>query len=184
MVYNKAAMGQIGEFEVLSRLLLHEWNACNANVSQLNFKGVDIFCQNPETGQIVGIQVKTSTYKSFPLGITIGEFVDGSWRSKICGPYVFVHLAGSENNPIFRFFILSQHEMLEMIETTHNWYVKEWHREKPLSPHGVMCINLPWLEVNPKIIPSKTDKDGNLKYPSCEIPLTETAENKWHKIWE
>ncbi len=173
---SKQSLGSCGEFEVLSRLSLQGFEACISNMTKNNFKGVDIFCQNPETGEVVGIQVKTSTKKIFPVGLTIGDIRRGDWQTKIKGPWVFVHVSGTAINPDFRFFILSHHEMIDMIGVTHDWYINKWERKKELSDNGVVCVSMDWLL-------KKDEKAKPNVHPECIIPLTESAENQWQKLW-
>ncbi len=173
----KQSLGSCGEFEVLSRLSLQGLEACISNMTKNNFKMIDIFCQNPQTSQVVGIQVKTSTKTIFPVGLTIGDIRRGNWQSKIKGPWIFVHVSGTVVNPIFRFFILSCSEMIQMIDVTHDWYINQWNRSKELSDNGVVCISMKWLE--------KQDEKAKFNvHPECIIPLKESAENQWQKLWE
>ena len=174
---SKQDLGKCGEFEVLSRLTLQGIDACIPNMTKNNFKFVDIFCQNPLNGKPVGVQVKTTTKTSFPAGLTIGDIKRGNWHSKITGPWVFVHVTGTVIEPSFRFFILSRAEMIKMVEVTHDWYINRWNRNKPLSDNGVVCIQLTWLE-------KKDEKEKANVHPACVIPLAESSENKWEKLWE
>lgn len=174
---SKQSLGSCGEYEVLSRLSLQGLDACISNMTRNNFKLIDIFCHDPQSGKLVGIQVKTSTKNAFPVGLTIGDIRRGDWQSKITGAWVFVHVTGTITNPGFRFFILSRSELIRMIEVTHDWYINQWYRENPLSDNGVVCISLKWLE---KI----DEKEKTNVHPECIIPLQESAENKWDKLWE
>lgn len=173
----KQALGGCGEYEVLSRLTLHGWHACISNMTQTNFQAIDIFCHHPQLNKIVGIQVKTTTKNSFPVGLTMGDIRKGNWRSKITGPWVFVQISGTIDKPNFRFFVLSQSEMIKMVEVTHDWYINQWTRNTPLSDNGVVCISLKWLEKKDEIAKANV-------HPQCIIPLTKSSEDLWEKLWE
>ncbi len=174
---SKQSLGASGEYEVISRLILQGWDACISNLTKNNFKLIDVFCHNPELSKLVGIQVKTTTKNIFPIGMTIGDIRSGNWHSKILGPWIFVQVKGTITKPDFRFFILSRSEMIKMVEVTHDWYINQWNRTKPLSDRGVVCIYLKWLE--------KIDEKAKFSvHPQCIIPLKESAENQWSKLWD
>lgn len=76
---DKARLGAIGENNVVSILMQHDWEAFNANCSIKNFKSIDIICLNSEPC------TKGSTYefnniktKEFPFFTEGSEYTDDS----------------------------------------------------------------------------------------------------------
>ena len=78
----KARLGAVGEYMVVSMLMQHGWDAFNAKCTIKNYKSIDIVCLNSEIKETPDypwktasalIQVKTSVQKNIPTGFTIED---------------------------------------------------------------------------------------------------------------
>jgi hypothetical protein len=168
----KARIGTIGENNVVSKLMQHDWDAFNANCTIKNYKSIDIVCLNSEkcvAGQpwmpsVALIQVKTSIQKNIPAGFTIGQCLDRQYlEQNVKGAYVFVYAQKtSEHEYSFKYYIISRGDFIELIYQAHKYYVYGYTRvagEKPLndknringvdlnSPAG---LKIAWLDGQPE----------------------------------
>lgn len=182
---NKAA---IGESLVLAHLLLLGYDAAITNFTVKNSKSFDIFCRE-DKGNIVPIQVKTSSCQSFHIGMTHASFLDKNGKvdmingrkaveEKVICPWVFVDISGTPKDPKFRFFILSRKQIIDIICSSEEWYLTGFpNRKKILSLKGTVNIPLPWLE-------GKGVK-ANKNHIAWINPLqNEATENEWNNIWK
>ena len=153
---SKNNLGAIGDYQVLSRLLLLGYQAANINMAVNNMKNVDLFCQD-STGRYTAIQVKTTRAKDFNVGITHDKFYDSNGNidlaaglkyleTKITCPWVMVNVDGPELNPSYRFFILSRQQVIKMIYESEKWYLTDYFkRSKKLSGNGGIYLSQWWL---------------------------------------
>jgi hypothetical protein len=195
----KARIGAIGENNVVSKLMQHDWDAFNANCTIKNFKSIDIVCLNsgkcvesrPWMPSVALIQVKTSVQKNIPAGFTIGQCLDRQYlEQNVKGAYVFVAATKTnEHDYTFRYFIISRQDFIELIYQAHQFYVYGYTRvagAKPLqdenrengvdlkSPAGLFVR---WLE-------GKSDEatDNHIAFKN---PLNGVScEDKWDNIWK
>lgn len=135
---NKHLIGLTGEYFVAGMMSLKGWVA---SLTLKNYPSVDIFGLNPETEKTVNIQVKTTKgFSSFNIGLRHDQ--RDLIKEKIPCPYVFVHISKSDT---VRYFILSQTELINLIEKTDDEYFNK-QRKKKLKPNYPISISLSSLE--------------------------------------
>ena len=110
----KARLGAVGEYMVVSMLMQHGWDAFNANCTIKNYKSIDIVCLNSEIKETPDypwkpvsalIQVKTSVQKNIPTGFTIEDSLKrGLLEERVMGPYVFVYVDMIKNGSLSTLF--------------------------------------------------------------------------------
>lgn len=134
------ALGAVGEHQALSRLLLFGYQAAITNLSIENAANTDILCRNAD-GRFAAIQVKTTRKDSFLIGISHSKFYDQDGNvdmakgrkfleTKIVGPWVMVHVGGSEECPTFKFFVLSRTQIIDLIYSNEEWYLTGYNLSK------------------------------------------------------
>ncbi len=182
----KINLGAVGEHQVISRLLLMGYHAAILNMAVNNFKNVDIFCEN-DNNQHAAIQVKTTRSNSFNLGITHKEFFDVNGNvdlakglkyleKKIVGPWVFVQLIGTDEDPQFKFFILSREQMIKMTYDSEKWYLTAFEREHQLKETGGIFLSVSWLHGE--------GMAANTKRPGWLNPFSGIDfEEEWPNLW-
>jgi hypothetical protein len=183
---NKRNLGAVGEFQVLSRLLLLGYQAAITNMTVYNMENIDIFCRNSKNC-FAAIQVKTTKTNSINVGITHSKFLDNNGNtdlaaglsyleSKIVGPWVMVQVRGSEDNPIFKFFIMSRKQVINMICDSERWYLSDFNRKKPLNGSGGIYLSIPWLYGN--------GVQANSNHKEWMNPFAGNSfENQWQNLW-
>lgn len=180
------ALGAVGEHQTLSRLLLLGYQAAITNLSVENAANTDILCRD-DKGRFAAIQVKTTAKDSFFTGIHHREFYDASGNidmakgrkfleSKIVGPWVMVQKSGPDNLPSFKFFVLSRSQMIELIYSNEEWYLKGFNRTRLPQSSGSINIYAVWLLG--KGIPA------NSNHIEWVNPLAnDIFEDAWHHLW-
>ena len=180
------ALGAVGEHQALSRLLLFGYQAPPPNLSIENAANTDILCRNAD-GRFAAIQVKTTRKDSFLIGISHSKFYDQDGNvdmakgrkfleTKIVGPWVMVHVGGSEECPTFEFFVLSRAQIIELIYSNEEWYLNGHKRTKPLKGSGMIAISTSWLE-------GKGIRANN-RHIEWVNPLAATKFNEaWDNLW-
>lgn len=180
--------GAIGEYIVLSRLLLLGYDAAIANFTVNNVNGYDIFCRNNDTGMIKTIQVKTTTEGVFHVGMSHAPFFNSEDKvdmmqgrrfveRKIDSSWIFVDVLGTDLHPDFRFFILSRKQIIDLILASEEWYLTGYQRNRPLSKNGNILIPCSWLEGKGVTASSKHVEFVN---PLASAQL----EDEWNNIWK
>lgn len=179
----KARLGATGENQVVSMLMQHGWDAFNANANIKNYKSVDIVCIKPNLDipskpQFALVQVKTSVQKNIPIGFTIKQCREKDYLEKhVMGPYVFVSVEKSSVTWSFRYFIISRQQFIELARAAHEWYVKGYTREKPVSEDSPAAMNVTWLEGK-----DEEEKKNRIAFHN---PLNGiSCENAWENIWK
>lgn len=130
---SKLMTGLAGEYLVAARMNLRGWVA---SLTLKNYPGIDIFGMNPETGQSIGIQVKSCWDSSFFVGVMHSERV--KMPEKIQGPFVFVHM---ENVDEASYYILSKSEFINLVNSTDDAYFNKT-RKKPIKPEYPIALSL------------------------------------------
>lgn len=197
---DKARLGAIGENNVVSLLMQHDWDAFNANCTIKNYKSIDIICMNSASchenvawkPDVALIQVKTSVGKNIPIGFTVGQCLNKKYLEQyVKGPYVFVWATKTADHEYsFRYFIISRLDFIELAHQAHLYYVHGYTRvagEKPLqgenrenginlnSPAG---LKISWLE-------GLNEKEVTGKHRAFDNPLNGVStENQWNNIWK
>lgn len=179
--------GAIGESLVVAHLLAHGWPTANANFTIKNSKTFDLYCQaSIDSNEIIGIQVKTTTQKSFPIGLSCEQAADRAELSKkIRGPWVFVHIKSplplsieSITAPDVDFYIVPRADLIDLIYEGHQWYLYKWTRQAtPSLRTSMAAVALKWI---------KGDKDKSRFAPIDFInPFPGNVFlNKWANIWK
>lgn len=138
----------IGENLVSAQLMAHGWPTSNANSSISNFKGIDLFCQRGvDSDNIIGIQVKASMENSFLVGLSCKDAIKRSELEKrIIGPWVFVKIKSLI--PLKAdFYVISRVQMLELLITSHEWYLNQWKRTPSAKLlDSPAALKLSWLQ--------------------------------------
>ena len=125
--------GLAGEYMVAAKMNLRGWVA---SLTLKNFPGVDVFGLNSQTGQHIGIQVKSCWDSSFFVGVMRSE--RELMSTKIQGPYVFVHMESIDEAS---FYILSKSEFIDLVITTDDAYFSK-PRTKPIKPEYPIALTL------------------------------------------
>lgn len=187
----KARSGAIGEQNVVSKLMQHGWDAFNANCTIKNYKSIDIVCLNSELPEsqdclwkpkTVLVQVKTSVQKNIPAGFTIRQSLDKAYLERnVKGPYVFVYVdEADEGDWKFRYFVISRCQFIELLFSSNQWYVHDYHREKEISLEGPAGLDIRWLMCDTKCDAMKETKN----HKAFNNPLKESCEDCWDNIWK
>ena len=139
---NNAQIGLIGETAVKLKLLEMGWNAINLNDAIRNFKGADLICINGKETCL--IQVKTCPNPGKNPNIRTGLISDckghiKDLKEKVVGPWVFVHINGEGPKAEYDFYILTRQEVIELITTSNDWYVKQKKKIR-VKTYRLVCI--------------------------------------------
>jgi hypothetical protein len=195
----KARIGAIGENNVVSKLMQHDWDAFNANCTIKNFKSIDIVCLNsgkcveskPWMPSVALVQVKTSVQTNIPAGFTIGQCLDRQYlEQNVKGAYVFVAATKiNEHDYSFRYFIISRQDFIELIYQAHQFYVygytrvagakplQDENRENGINLQAPAGLYVRWLE-------GASDK-ATVNHIAFNNPLNGVScEDKWDNIWK
>jgi hypothetical protein len=189
----KARIGAIGEYNVVSMLMQNGWDAFNANCSIKNFKSIDIVCirkieyessELPVELKTTFIQVKTCKQNNIPIGLTIRQCLNKDYLLKnVVGPYVFVSVKKEYDQDkdkeyySFRYFILSRRQFIELAYASHQHYVFGYKRDKELNLDSPAGIKVKWLEGK--------GEEETINRIAFENPLSGCkCEDIWDNIWE
>ena len=134
---SKLMTGLAGEYMVAAKMNLRGWVA---SLTLKNYPGIDIFGMNPQSGQNIGIQVKSCWDSNFFVGVRHSE--RGSLEEKIQGPFVFVHIDSVDRAS---FFILSKIDFINIVNTTDDAYFFK-PRVKPIKPDYPIALSLKDLQ--------------------------------------
>lgn len=135
---DKHLIGLTGEYFVAGKMSMKGWVA---SLTLKNYPLVDIFGLNPETGQTINIQVKTTKNKrDFQFGLSRNQrnIID----DKITCPYVFVHISKQDE---IRYFTLSRRQLIDLIELKDDEYFNR-PRKIPLKNYPI-SVKVKDLEV-------------------------------------
>lgn len=196
---DKARLGAIGENNVVSILMQHDWDAFNANCSIKNFKSIDVICLNSDPcvkgiswkPDVALIQVKTSVQSNIPIGFTIGQCLDREYLEKnVMGPYVFISAKISPDYKYsFSYFIISRKDFIELAYQAHVYYVRGYerlagklplntaHRENGVDLNSPAGFKIKWLQGESE---EKTDTHSEFCNPLNGV----SGENQWNNIWK
>lgn len=171
-----AHIGLIGETAVKLKLLEMGWNAINLNDAIPNFKGADLICI--KDGETRMIQVKTSPSPNDNPNIMTGFVSDHegnikNLEEKVVCSWVFVHVRGVGTKAEYNFYILTRQEVIDLITTSNDWYVK---RKKDTGKDIQIGLYLSWIRgigYNPSA------KD----YHSYKSVIKEDSKDRWEKIF-
>ena len=178
MSQKSSRLGAVGEHLAIVQLLLHGWDAYDANASITNTEGIDVVCIS-EGKEVALVQVKTTEQNSFPTGLTLEKALDKKhlWEH-ILGPWVFVKVIGSGTNAQYKYYVLSRQQTIDMIYESNNWYVNQVQRTRQVNKKSVCAILEEWLEGKDYTAP-------RLKGAVFQNPLKGiSSEKKWDNIWK
>ena len=179
MSQKNSRIGAIGEHMVAAQLMLHDWDAFNANASITNMCAIDLICLN-EKKQTALIQVKTTEQSSFPVGITMAEAKDRKKvEQHVVGPWVFVKSSGKGAARHFKYYILSRADVIELIWQSNDWYLHKVDRgNKSVKENSICAIMVEWLN-------GKDYDAPRLNAETFINPLKgKSAQDEWDNIWK
>lgn len=172
--------GKMGEAAVVLKLMELGYEAFNLNNEFRNFKNADIMCFNPEANKYIMIQVKASFQKTpnFYTGFDSnrkGEIINKKLEENIICPWVFVHIQEKKNEYVYKYYILTQEEVVNLIKDHNKWYWTEGGTHSKATSDNQQ-VGLP-IGV---ITGLNMEKNGGKTYPR-KIKI-EAPENAWGKI--
>ena len=86
-----------------------------------NTKGYDVITLNPSTNKSIGLQVKCSDRREFPIFSSQWKNYEDKLNEKIISPFIFVDISNIDHP---RYYILTEKEMKNFMKNTFNDYVK------------------------------------------------------------
>jgi len=95
-----------------------------------NTKGYDIVVLNPETNKSVGIQIKCTDKKEFPIISTHWKDYEKKVEEKILCDFVFVDISNPDNP---KYFLLSDEEMKNVLKSHIKKYLNEFKKRRDLT---------------------------------------------------
>ena len=176
---DKARVCKLGETAVIQKLTELGWDAFNANSTNPNYKGVDIICVNPKNLNTLFIQVKSSAESepNFPTGLVSDTkgFIGDQWEKQIVGPWIFVHIKMDDGRIVYKYYILTKKEVVQLIGDSNSWY---WSQPKRNAKNPKQPIGLPISWITGECLSLNS---GSFRgYPrNIEI---ESCEDGWDKI--
>lgn len=130
---DKLLIGLTGEYLVAGMMSLKGWVA---SLTLKNYPSVDIFGLDPRTNKNINVQVKTTkNVKSFQVSLMRSQ--RDKIDQKITCPFVFVYI---DKNDEINYYILSQRQLIEVIERTDDEYYNR-PRQEQLKDYPI-AINL------------------------------------------
>lgn len=115
-------IGVAGEHLVVAQMNLRGWDA---SLTEKNYPMIDIFGRNPQTGQFVSVQVKSSSPKANSFLIGFNHNNRHEMEDTVMGPYVFVHF---NDDLTADFYILSKKKFIELVNRTDDIYFNKPRR--------------------------------------------------------
>lgn len=126
-VIEKEFKGNVGLFLVCAELSKHNLVAMPTS---RNTKGHDLVVLNPETNKAVGIQVKCTDRKEFPILSSHWKDYIQNIESKILSDFVLVWIS-DPNRP--EYFILSEAEIKSLLKSKIEEYSVRYQRKNSLN---------------------------------------------------
>lgn len=124
--------GNIGIFLVCAEL--SKLNLIAMPTSR-NTKGYDIMIMNPKSNKAIGIQVKCTDRKDYPILSSYLKDYEKEIQEKIICDFVFVDISDSKNPG---YYILSVNEMRELMKSRVKKYANEYGKRNTLSWEGIL----------------------------------------------
>lgn len=123
MEIKKEFKGNVGLFLVCAEL--SKRNLISMPTSR-NTKGYDVVVLNPTTNKSIGVQVKCSDRKEFPiLSCHWGDYKD-KIKEKIIAPFIFVDIS---NFDALGYYILTKEELRELMKINIEKYINNRQRK-------------------------------------------------------
>ena len=183
-------MSKLGELAVIQKLTELGWDAFNLNATNPNYKGVDVVCIKPDNLETVFIQVKASAEEepNFPTGLLSnrkgeivkkenGKFEKYDLKDKIVGPWVFVHIFLENDRIVYKFYILTKDETVELIQDSNWWY---WNKLEHRTVKDGQPIGLPISWISKEQGRKTNNPEGWRTYPGNN--RIEKPDEAWEKI--
>ncbi len=174
---------------VTMQLLLLGHNVANTNFTVKNTAYYDLLCQKNGSRKAYPIQVKTTFNDSFRTGLTHDDFMDNDGyfdeikgrkrtEEKVQCSWAFVLVDGAEITPLYKIFVLTRQQVIDLIFESEYWYLTDCGRVKPdVSRKGTVDIIPLWLE-------GGTKKATSLHTNIFQNPLKGLSlVNRWENIW-
>jgi len=127
MGIKKEFKGNVGLFLVCAELSKRNLIAMPTS---RNTKGYDVIVLNPDTNKSIGIQVKCSDKKEFPIINSHWKDYEEKIDERIICPFVFVDISDI-NNP--RYYILMKDEVKNLIKETIERYIEEYQNKHKMT---------------------------------------------------
>jgi len=124
--------GNLGMFPVCAEL--SKRNLITMPTSR-NTKGYDIVVLNPETNAAVGIQVKCSDRKEFPILNSHWKDYKEKIKEKITSPFVFVDISDPEKP---NYFIVSEEDLKSFLQSSIDGYVSGYGQKHGLTQEDML----------------------------------------------
>lgn len=95
-----------------------------------NTKGYDVIVLNPKTNKSVGLQVKCTDRKEFPIMSTYWRDYEQKIEEKILSDFVFVDISHPEKA---NYFILSKREVKDVLKSSIEKYLHRYQQKRNLT---------------------------------------------------
>ena len=119
--------GNLGMFLVCAEL--SKRNLITMPTSR-NTKGYDIVVLNPETNAAVGIQVKCTDRREFPILNSHWKDYKEKIKEKITSPFVFVDISDPDKP---NYFIVSEEDLKSLLQSLIERYISDYGQKHGLS---------------------------------------------------
>jgi hypothetical protein len=95
-----------------------------------NTKGLDLIVLQPDTNKSIGVQVKCSDKKQYPVFSSFWYNYEEVMSKKIISPFIFVDISVIEKP---EYFILSKKQITEMLQKKIENYIDDYTKRKNVS---------------------------------------------------
>jgi len=119
--------GNLGMFLVCAELSKRNLTAMPTS---RNTKGYDIVVLNPETNRALGIQVKCTDKKEFPILSSHWKDYDQKIETKILSDFVFADISDPDKP---NYFIVSEREMKDILKSAIKEYSHKYQQKHSLT---------------------------------------------------
>ncbi len=120
MAIEKKFKGNVGLFLVCAELSKRNLVALPTS---RNTKGYDIVVLNPKTDAGIGIQVKCSDRREFPITSTLWASYEDDIEKNVASDFVFVHISDLDRP---RYFIVSRSEVKRLLKSSVKRYAEKY----------------------------------------------------------
>jgi len=124
MITEPQFKGNVGMFLVCAEL--SKYNLIAMPTSR-NTKGCDIVVLNPDTNNMLPIQVKCTDKRDFPIFSSYWKDYEPKIESKILADFIFVDIS-SPDKP--NYFIVSEKEMKDILKSKINLWAHQYQKRK------------------------------------------------------
>jgi len=162
MEIKKEFKGNVGLFLVCAELSKRNLIAMPTS---RNTKGYDIIVLNPATNKSIGVQVKCSDKKEFPIFSSHWKNYNDKINEKIMSPFVFVDISNIDDP---RYYILTEEEMKDLAKEKIEGYIKIYQKKHKKTFEEMLKME------------ESTKRNANLWV--LKLSDVEKYKNKWRSI--